>query len=768
MSPARGHIQRAGTGRKIKPAQTRRHIVGLCQNVRLAVPVALFLKLIPRCFLCSIKHLKILHRHAARARFFPVFFLLGFSGLRAQEGPEVFYRSNSDWGAGVVGEFTLINRGTSDIPTWTLDFEISSQISNLWGGRIVSQEGGRYVVAPFSWNEKIYPGGRAVVGFQATPGGATPTKIRLNTKPAPATVAAPSGITADFKIVSDWGEALQADFALTNIGSETLKNWSLEFDLPREITSIWNATVVSHKGAQYRIDASGFDWNRDIAPGATVRFGFLARPGSLTDSPRNTRVQGRRVTAALPSASPTPTIPPEPTPRPTPPGINYAEALQKSLLFYDAQRSGALPPDRRVRWRGDSALRDGTEAGIDLSGGYYDAGDHMKFALPLCSALTMLAWGGIQYAEGFKQSGQWNDLLNTVRWGTDWIVKAHPAPDEFYGQVGKGDLDHASWGPPESMTMPRPTFKIDATKPGSELAGEAAAALAAASILCKKTDSAYSGQLLSHARQLFAFADAHRGKYTDAIPDARNFYHSYTGYHDELAWAAAWLYKATGEAGYLEKAAAIYKKHLKGSLIAWTHSWDDKRYGTAVLLAQLTRQPVYQQDVESFLDYWTMGRNGRRINTTSGGLAWLSPWGSLRYAANTAFLAFVYSDTFRKNRDRHRSFAERQINYILGDNPPRRSYLVGFGENPPKNPHHRAAHGSTTNSILDPAENRHILYGALVGGPATPDDYSYEDKRSNSMANEVALDYNAAFTGALAKMVLLYGGRPLENFPPRE
>ena len=744
--------------------------------MRLAVSIALFLKLIPRGFLYSIKHLKILHRHAAGARFFPVFFFLGLSVLSAQEGPEVFYRSNSDWGAGVVGEFTIINWGTSDIPTWTLEFDFSSQISNMWGGRIVSQEGGRYVVAPLSWNEKIYPGSRAVVGFQATPGGATPTKIRLNTKPAtsssPATVTAPSGIKAEFKIASDWGEALQGDFALTNTGSETLKNWTLEFDLPREITGIWNATVVSHKGSEYRIDGSGFDWNRDIAPGATVRFGFIARPGSLTDSPKNIRVQGSSVAVALPSAIPTPSapppLPPEPTPRPTPTGFNYAEALQKSLLFYDAQRSGALPPDRRVRWRGDSALNDGADAGIDLSGGYYDAGDHMKFALPMSSALTMLAWAGIQYAEGFKQAGQWNDLLNTVRWGTDWIVKAHPTPDEFYGQVGLGDADHAYWGPPESMTMPRPAFKIDASNPGSEVAGEAAAALAAASILFKESDPAYAGQLLAHARQLFTLADSHRGKYTDAIPDARNFYNSFTGYHDELAWAAAWLYKATREAGYLEKAAALYKKHLKGSLIAWTHSWDDKRYGTAVLLAQLTKESVYIQDVESFLDYWTVGRSGRRINTTSGGLAWLSPWGSLRYAANTAFLAFVYSDTFRENRDRYLSFAERQVNYILGDNPPRRSYVVGFGENPPKNPHHRAAHGSTTNSISDPADNRHILYGALVGGPPTPDDYSYEDKRSNYMANEVALDYNAAFTGALARMVMLNGGRPLENFPPRE
>ena len=774
VSPAGGHVQSPALRRKNQAFQSGRHIVSVCQNVRLAVTITLFLELITGCFLNIIKHLKILHRCAAGARLFAIsaFFVLIPPPLFAQESGEVFYRSNSDWGAGVVGEFTVLNAGSSDIAGWTLEFDFPSKISTMWGGQIVSQEGDHYVVAPLSWNEKIYPGSRAVVGFQAAPGGAAPTKIRLKPKSAapPVTGFIQPGIKAEFKIASDWGAALQADFTLTNTGSETLKNWSLEFDLSRDITSIWNATVRSHKGARYRIDASAFDWNRDIAPGATVRFGFIARPGSLTDSPKNIRVQGTG--AGTPQATPAPSATPfivvEPTPRPTPTGFNYAEALQKSLLFYDAQRSGALPSDRRVRWRGDSALKDGADAGIDLSGGYFDAGDHMKFVLPLCSALTMLSWGGVQYPEGYQQAGQWTDLLNTVRWGTDWILKAHTAPDELYGQVGQGNLDHAYWGPPETLTMPRPSFKIDATKPGSELAGEAAAALASASILFRKSDEAYSRLLLEHARQLFAFAEKYPGKYTDAIPDARNFYNSFTGFQDELAWAAVWLHKATGEKGYLAKAEDIYQKRLKGTLIAWTQSWDDKRYGTATLLAQLTRKDIYKQDTESFLDYWTIGRNGRRVNSTSGGLAWLSPWGSLRYAANTAFLAFVYSDTFRNNRDRYRSFAERQINYILGDNPPRRSYMVGFGKDSPRNPHHRGSHGSTSNSINEPADNQHVLYGALVGGPPTPDDFSYEDKRTNYMANEVALDYNAAFTGALAKMVMLYGGQPLENFPPRE
>jgi len=688
--------------------------------------------------------------------------------------PSVFFRTTGDWQSGMVGEFTVSNPGREDIGAWTLEFDLEAPISNLWGGQLASHTGDHYVVKPMPWNDRIYPGSRTIIGFQAGSGGSVPTNIVAKGETASASVnitARDENISVDFKIANDWGAGLQADVALTNRSSQTIKNWSVEFELPREINTIWNARVVSHSGAKYRIDATGFDWNRDIMPGQTIRFGFMAQPGSLLHPPGGIRVSGQPLASepAPPTAQnspqpsgpgPAPSAPPEVAPLPPQPlSFDYAQALQKSFLFYEAQRSGHLPAENRIPWRGDSALTDGSDVGKDLTGGYYDAGDHVKFGLPLSSTLTMLSWGGLAFPNGYREASAGGDLLGAVRWGTDWLLKAHTAPNELYGQVGQGEADHAYWGPPEAMSMPRPAYKIDANRPGTELAGEAAAALASAAILFKAGDGPYSAELLQHARQLFTFADEHRGTYTDAIPDARNFYNSFTGYYDELAWAAAWLYRATGERAYLAKAESIYAEHLKGTLIAWTQSWDDKRYGTAVLLSEMTGKAVYKEDVESFLDYWTVGRNGRRVNYTAGGLAWLDQWGSLRYAANTAFLAFVYSDKFAEHRDRYRTFAERQINYILGDNPGRRSYVVGFGQNPPRNPHHRAAHGSMNNSISDPADNQHVLTGALVGGPSAPDDGAYQDQRTNFISNEVALDYNAAFTGALARMVELKGGR---------
>ena len=67
--------------------------------------------------------------------------------------------------------------------------------------------------------------------------------------------------------------------------------------------------------------------------------------------------------------------------------------------------------------------------------------------------------------------------------------------------------------------MPRPVYSIDASSPGSDLAGETAAALAAASIVFRSAgDAAYADEALSHARELFDFADNYRGRYIEQMP----------------------------------------------------------------------------------------------------------------------------------------------------------------------------------------------------------------------------------------------------------
>ncbi|MEV0649178.1 glycoside hydrolase family 9 protein [Phytomonospora sp. NPDC050363] len=453
---------------------------------------------------------------------------------------------------------------------------------------------------------------------------------------------------------------------------------------------------------------------------------------------------------------------------------NYAEALQKSLLFYEAQQAGELPSWNRVGWRGDSAPADGSDVGLDLTGGWFDAGDHVKFGLPMAFSATMLAWGAVEYPQAYTNSGQATHLRNNLRFVADYFVKAHPSPNVLYGQVGNGGADHGWWGPAEAMRMARPAYKIDASCPGSDLAGETAAALAAIAIVFKQSDPSYSATLLTHARQLYTFADTYRGKYSDCITDAGGYYRSWSGYNDELVWGAIWLHRATGESSYLAKAEAGYanlgtepQQPIKS--FKWTIAWDDKSYGAYVLLAKLTGKQAYVEDANRWLDYWTVGVNGARVPYSPGGQAVLDTWGSLRYAANTAFAALVYGDwtTDAARKARYHDFAVGQIDYILGDNPRNSSYLMGFGANPPKNPHHRTAHGSWSDNINEPVQSRHNLVGALVGGPSAAND-QYTDSRDNYVMNEVATDYNAGFTSAVARLYGEYGGTPLTNFPVAE
>lgn len=445
---------------------------------------------------------------------------------------------------------------------------------------------------------------------------------------------------------------------------------------------------------------------------------------------------------------------------------NYGEALQKAIMFYEFQRSGELPENQRDNWRGDSGLNDGSDVGLDLTGGWYDAGDHVKFNLPMAYSAAMLAWAVYEEEEAFVQSGQIDYILDAIKWVSDYLIKCHPEANVFYYQVGDGNLDHSWWGAAEVMQMKRPSYKVDLANPGSSVVGEAAAALAATGLVFKDKDPAYAATCIQHAKELYAFAET--TKSDKGYTAANGFYTSYSGFYDELSWAGAWLYLATSDNAYLTKAESYvgnWGTEPQSTTLAykWGQSWDDVHYGAAVLLARITNKEIYKTNVEMHLDYWTTGYNGNRISYTPKGLAWLDSWGALRYATTTAFLASVYADWSGCSDSKattYRTFAKQQVDYALGSTG--RSFVVGYGTNSPEHPHHRTAHGSWTDSQSQPVDHRHTIYGALVGGPGRDD--SYTDEIGNYVNNEIACDYNAGFVGALAKVYKQYGGTPIANF----
>ena len=306
------------------------------------------------------------------------------------------------------------------------------------------------------------------------------------------------------------------------------------------------------------------------------------------------------------------------------------------------------------------------------------------------------------------------------------------------------------------MTMARPAYYISGpNKPGSDLAGEVAAAMAASSLVFGKYGeeygdieyAEYADILLDHAKTLFDFADTYRGKYSDSVPEASDFYRSWSGYEDELAWSALWLYKATEDQNYLAK-VSNFNPWSANNLF----SWDDKSAGVTLMLYTLDTPQKTQAKAafERFLDNWAPGDNG--IEITRKGLSWGLPWASLRYASNAAFLALVAAKEGIQVQDGI-NFARKQIHYALGDTG--HSFVCGFGVNPPKKPHHRASSCQMGQlcQISYPKENPNILYGALVGGPDRND--AWLDDRSDHVRNEVAIDYNAGFQSSVAGLIEL-------------
>ncbi len=656
------------------------------------------------------------------------------------------FKVMSDWSSGFTGNFEITNQATSNVNGWTIKFDAPFTITNIWNAEIVSRQGNTYTIKNASFNGTLTPNQTISFGFNGSnPNNVTvpPTNVVFNGAAIQPPATLPSLTVNDITVT----EGINANAVFTVTLSQASSN-----------------SITVNYGTQSGTATAGADFtNRTgtltFAPEETTK--TIAIPiidDTLAEYPETfSLVLSSPSQATLAKASGTGTMISNEVPAAA---FNYGEALQKSFLFYEANRSGALPATKRIDWRGNSALNDGQDVGRNLSGGYYDAGDHGKFGFPMAASMTMLAWGGLQYNQAYATSGQLDELLGTIKWGTDYILKAHETDSQgtkaFWGQVGLPSLDHPYWGAPENMTMARPAFKIDRQNPGSDLAGESAATLAATSILFKTSNPQYANLLLQNAIQLYNFADQYRGKYSDRIPEVQNYYNSHSGFNDELAWGATWLYKATGNTAYLTKAESLYNGIGRG----WTQNWDDKSYGVGVLLAQETGKTRYKTDVENWLDYWS-DRSGGGISYTSGGLAWLTQWGSNRYAANTAMLAGIYADTVNDKNGRYSNFANSQVDYLLGKNPRNFSYMVGFGNNYALNPHHRGASGVT--NINDPLPNRHILYGALVGGPTSANDFAYQDKRNDYVANEVALDYNAGFTGALARMYQQFGGNPLTD-----
>lgn len=424
-------------------------------------------------------------------------------------------------------------------------------------------------------------------------------------------------------------------------------------------------------------------------------------------------------------------------------------------------------------------MDDGKDVNLDLTGGYYDAGDYIKCTFPFSLTLMSVCWGANDFGQGYDMANQTAYLDDMLRWGLDWLMKAHPSPNTLFVQVGDTEIDNDYWGGDLNIPLPRPSYQINATNPGTDASAGASAAFAACSNLyanrslstngafsapASLQNATYASLLLNHSQELYSFATGTTQQtYQTGIPPVGEAYPS-TAYGDELAIAALMLAWATGSSDLYAQAETYYTQFSLGGQDA-VFDWDTKTPGIAVLFAQLAQaDPTlagnlssWQSEAERYFDRIVDGTGRGRL--TKGGLLWYdgdSDNNSLNPALNAAMLLTRYAPlaTTSDKRSSYLAFAKGQVDYALGKNPMSAPYVVGVNPNAPTNPQSAMASGGSDISAVDtsPPEEAYVIYGGVVGGPDTRD--RFFNIRSDWVETEVALDYNAPLLTLTAAHVM--------------
>ncbi|HEX2474810.1 MAG TPA: glycoside hydrolase family 9 protein [Lacipirellulaceae bacterium] len=285
----------------------------------------------------------------------------------------------------------------------------------------------------------------------------------------------------------------------------------------------------------------------------------------------------------------------------------YAELPDQLLEFMRHQRCGYNPWVGEVchSFDGRAAygqLPDGSY--VDARGGWHDAGDQLKYLITASNATAQMlltyqlgtqtadARGrpAVQFNDRVNELGQPRpngipDLLDEARWGLDWMLRLHPAPEQLYHQVAD-DRDHAGFRLPHEETVDygwgrgsyRVVYGADGKPQGlrefksksdgvANLAGRYAAAMAIAYQICKDDPhlAGYALQLLQAGKEVYALGKADEGVQQGNSYGAPYRYEEST-WADDMEWGAAELFRATGDEHYLADA-------LRYAELAATDGW---------------------------------------------------------------------------------------------------------------------------------------------------------------------------------------------------
>lgn len=439
---------------------------------------------------------------------------------------------------------------------------------------------------------------------------------------------------------------------------------------------------------------------------------------------------------------------------------NYAKALALSLYFFDANECGKEVDDNCLTWRGnchtydDSASLDsatnltnteksliqaanGGSNTVDVSGGYHDAGDHVKFNLTMGFAASSLGLSYYMNPGAYAKAGCEDHLKEILKNTCDYFMKTTFRDDsgEVYAVCAtvSDQSDHGIWTAPETQTIARPTYWLTKSKNNSVTTATMASAFAGTAYVFKESDPDYAAKCLDYAKALYKFAST----YTGMEDTNSGMYSTSDTYVDDLALAQAWLYIHNEESlpTYKPTANGCYNnQYYDYYLYCWDKCWT----GYATLMYYLTGDQTFANEMQFELN----NQGGCPTNKYNA-----NGWGASRYNCANQMVALGLA-----KGDANSTYAQGakfQMDYILGNNSFGYSFLVGYGDKSPKQIHHRAANPNKGDAT-------YTLYGALIGGPDSSGNYN--DYYDAYQFTEPALDYNACFVLACAGLVNLYGG----------
>jgi hypothetical protein len=402
---------------------------------------------------------------------------------------------------------------------------------------------------------------------------------------------------------------------------------------------------------------------------------------------------------------------------------DYADLLNKTLGFYDYQRAGVRSGSSGSPYYGSSNPHSQDNYnGTALDAGWYDAGDFVKFGLPMGYATYCLLKGYDLFPKSYT------NFFDRIKPATDYLTKAVISESQVILDVGDGDQDHQSMTESGESNSGRTSPRNGRLTDGADVSSYYAASLALMSMLYRSKDAAYADKCLDKAKQAFKFASNNKrvsrsyGTFY-VCPNAK--------WVDKYLCAAIELYRATKDIQYKK---AI--DEVKGQFSMYD---DAIGYCNVVPIAafELGRQGLGSNSFLLQNVNWMVNSKAAKEPAAIKGVFFNNNWGLCRQASSAGFAAaLAYIVT---GQDTYLNFIKTQIHFVAGISPFSKSYIIGYG-NGPNNPHHR-------NSI---AYGKKCIGGVVSGPMLEGGNITFNDSRDEYKYTEVALDYNAGICGALA------------------